>query len=680
MPPEALAGLVHIACPHPQAEAMTIALALGEALQRPGRTAALVTPDRALARRVRAELARCGIEIDDSAGRPLLETPPGAFLRLVAEMVASRGAPVNLLACLKHPLAAGGLSPARFRQYARGLELAVLRGPRPAPGLAGVLEALRAARDGDSTLLAWMDDLRQRAGPFAQLMMRPVHPREMLKAHVALAEWLAASDSERGDARLWAEEAGEQAAEAIAELAQALDGFTPIAGADYPALFTSALAGEVVRPRYRRHPRVAILGPLEARLLQFDLMILGGLNEGTWPPAPPVDPWLSRPMRKAFGLPAPERLIGLAAHDFVQTCAAPEVMITRATRVEGIPTVPARWLLRLEALLAAVNDGKPRALPTRSDLGIWRVAIDRVPGSGLPGAPEPRPPPAARPNRLSVTEIETWRRDPYAIYARHILKLAALEPLDADPTAADYGQIIHNALATFVRQHRNVLPDDALERLLDVGRRQFGAVLARPGVWAFWWPRFCAVAAWFVEHEGKRRTTMETLAVESRGSITLELPGDPFLLTARADRIDRRRDGGLVVIDYKTGALPGRREVWLGFAPQLPLEAAIAAAGGFPEVPAHAVAELRYWRLSGGDPPGQELAIDGATVSIDGKKVPLDPEGLAAAALAGVQRLVVKFRDPATPYRARPLPDWAPRFSDYGHLARVKEWSAVEDE
>jgi ATP-dependent helicase/nuclease subunit B len=284
------------------------------------------------------------------------------------------------------------------------------------------------------------------------------------------------------------------------------------------------------------------------------------------------------------------------------------------------------------------------------------------------GPPAPRPPVSARPRLLSVTQVETWMRDPYAIYARHILKLWALDPIDADPGAAERGSMIHDALHRFVRAHPGALPADADEKLLDCGREAFREVLDRPAVWAFWWPRFERIASWFVGVEAARRAAIVASFTERRGTLDLAGPRGPFQLTAKADRIDRINDGGLVVIDYKTGQVPTDKHVALGFSPQLPLEAAIAAAGGFAEVPAGPAAALAYWRLSGGDPAGEirEIKADAAT--------------LARQACAGLEGLIAAFDNPATSYAARPRPEYGPRFSDYDHLARLLEWSAGGEE
>ncbi len=670
----ALEGLSRIDCAHPQQEAATIALILRDALSVPGRTAALITPDRALAQRVAAELGRYKIKVDDSAGRALALTPPGAYLRLVAGMVAQDASPVALLACLKHPLAAGGLARGAFLAQARRLEKLVLRGARPLAGFAGLLAALEAlpAERADPELAAWLRELAVLARPFADLLGGAAPPAELLRAHVALAEALAASEAEPAPSRLWAGEAGEALAALVGELALAARDFPPIAGASYAAFFESCLDGQVVRPAYGGHPRLKILGPLEARLIGADIVILGGLNDGTWPPQPAPDPWLSRPMRAGLGLPSPERRVGLSAHDFAQAFAAPEVVLTRAERVEGAPTLPSRWLLRLDAVLVAAGHVPLGVEELLRNVAGWAARLDAGPRLPAPGPPAPRPPLAARPRRLSVTEIETWLRDPYAIYARRVLDLAALEPLDADPGAAERGLFIHAALDDFVRAFPGAPPEDALARLLELGRRRFGPALARPGVAAFWWPRFERIARWFIDlHSRRRREGTRALASEVRGRLAFASPGGSFELHAKADRIDRLADGKLAIIDYKTGVLPSAKQRALGFAPQLPLEAAIARAGGFAGVAGAAVAELSYWHLTGREADGAQVAYDAASSDID---------ALAQAALDGLKHLVACFDLPETPYHARPRPDFAPRYSDYDHLARVKEWAALDNQ
>lgn len=664
----ALDGVTRIDCPTPHEEAGVIALILRQALQDgdQGRTAALMTPDRALARRVAAELGRFGIAVDDSAGRPLDQTPPGVFLRLLARAAAEEFASLPLLALLKHPLAVGGRAPGDFRARVRALELAALRGPRPAPGL----EGLRAAAGGDARAGEVVDVLVRALKDFADLARRPkVALKELVNAHIAAAEALAAGEGDRpGALRLWAGEAGEAAADFAAELIQAADAIDAIEGAPYPGLFDSLIAGRAVHPRHGLHPRVHIWGLLEARLQHADVLVLGGLNEGTWPPDAAASPWMSRPMMERFGLPTPERRIGLSAHDFAQAFAASTVYLTRSVRIEGTPTVPSRWLLRIENLVRGAD-----CAPFTGDCEWphWQKLLDEPAEFVRLPRPAPTPPVAARPMKLSVTQIEAWMRDPYAIYARHVLRLAPLDPLDAKPDAAVYGTFIHAALDTFIREcpPPAPLPADAEERLLEHGRRAFAQVLDRPGVWAFWWPRFERIARWFLGVEGERRAggALAASVTEAKGEIAIPSPAGLFTLTAHADRIDRRSSGALAIVDYKTGSVPSEREIAAGFAPQLPLEALIAEAGGFKDIGPGPVALLEHWKLGGTDPAGKIIPVRA------------DTGALIAEARQGLETLIATFARPDTAYEARPRPEQAPRFSDYEHLARVKEWAAGED-
>lgn len=665
---KALSGVQRVDCADPGEEALVIALLLRRQVEAPGATAALVTPDRDLARRVAVNLQRWSIEVDDSAGRSLADTPPGVFLRLTAEMLGAHCAPVALLAALKHPLAAGGEAPADFRRKIRRLELGVLRGARPAPGLGGLRDALAATRDA-AALLPWFDRLAGRLAPLAEALGGGAKRlSDLVDAHLGVAEALAASDTQSGADRLWAGDAGEAAAAFAGELREA--GLaTPVTGSlHYPAALEALMAGRAVRPRYGLHPRVAILGPLEARLQHADLLVLGGLNEGTWPGQVDPGPWLSRPMQKAFGLPLPERRIGLAAHDFFQAFCAPRIYLTRAQRVEGTPSVPARWLRRIDAL----RDGLGLAVNLHSEeaeLRSWAAALDAPPVPLRVSEPLPRPPREARPRELSVTRIETWMGDPYALYAQEILKLRPLDPIDADPGAAERGTLVHEALERFLKLHPGVLPPDAHDSLIAIGTEVFRPIMAKPGAFAFWWPRFLRIAGWFISEERARRPTVAESFVETQGTLTIDTPGGVFILKAKADRIDRRSDGSLEIIDYKTGAPPEKKKVDQGTAPQLPLEAAIAAAGGFPGISGSQVGALTYWRLSGGTPPGEILAASKG-----------DPMQLAGQALEGLRRLIEAFDDPTTPYACQPNPARAPRFNDYEHLSRIAEWSVAGDD
>ncbi len=666
-----VSGLARLTPADEQEEARAIALALRQGVEQPGARVALVTPDRALAARVAAELGRYGVVADDSAGEALADTPPGAFLRLLARTVAEGLAPVSLLSVLKHPLAGLGLSLGACRQAARALERR-LRGPAPAPGLAGLRVAVAHASGGED-LGDLLDRLEGAFAPVMRIAQRSdATPAEAMEALLAAAEAVATTADEAGAARLWEGEEGEALALHLAALRAALPILPAQPVATLPGLLDASLEGAVVRGRRavrgrdaEEHPRVLILGLLEARLQSFDLVVLGGLVEGVWPPAAEPGPWMSRPIRLACGLPVPEDRIGVMAHDFaLLACAAPRAILSAPRRREGAPAVPARWLVRLEALLRSRGE-----VLAEHPAASWARALDQPAGGARPvSPPEPRPPLAARPRRLSVTEIETWQRDPYAIYARHVLRLRALPPLEEAADASDYGQVVHTALSRFVAWHpRRPTPADAATEL----RRAMDAALdeaaVRPALAAWWRPRLHRIADWVAEAEAVRRHEDPSLLVqgECQGEWAVPVPGAPFLLRGRTDRIERRRNGSLAILDYKTGTVPDSKDILAGLASQLPLEAAMAAGGAFgPELQGVAE-ELVYWRLTGGQAPGQAIArLRGAEAVRDA----------TAAAEQGLASLVLRYDDPAQPYRARPDPAIKPRFSDYAQLARVAEW------
>jgi len=677
-PPPALDGVSQLAPVDQQEEAAAIALVLRDALETQGARAALVTPDRELAGRVAAELLRHGVVADDSAGEPLAETPPAVFLRLLTRAVAEELAPVPLLALLKHPLAAAGLSPAACRAATRALEQACLRGPRPSHGLPGLRRALdRAAAPPEAA------DLLRRLEVCLEPTLRiaaavEVAPAEALAALIEAAERLATTDATPGPTLLWAGEEGDALATTLGEVQAALPLLPDQRRSVLPGLLDAVLQGEVVRSRRAlrgrggtEHPRVFIWGLLEARLQTADVLVLGGLVEGVWPPATDPGPWLSRPMRAKVGLASPEQAVGQAAHDFVAAAnAAPCVVLSCPARRDGAPAVPARWLTRLEVFL----EGHKQRLPEHAAVA-WVRALDQPRDRPRPAVPpRPCPPVVLRPRRLSVTEIETWLRDPYAIYARHVLGLKPLDPLDQATDAADYGSLVHAGMRHFLDEHGTRWPPGAAGHLRRAMMRALAEAGLREALAAWWAPRLDRIADWVSEIEAARRAAHRIAAIEAevKGTHELRRDGGRFVLVGRADRIERRADGALAILDYKTGAPPTQKEVDAGLAPQLLLEAAMAEAGAFGAELAGQVGELSYWHLTGSYEPGEVRSLfkgDAAAIA-----------AAVAAARKSLGALIDAYDQPDRCYLSQPHPARAPRFSDYAQLARVAEWAAAGEE
>jgi ATP-dependent helicase/nuclease subunit B len=694
----AMTELAVIEADNPEMEALAIAVAMREA-RHLNKSAALVTPDRALARRVTAALGRWNLAFDDSGGDALMDTSAGIFARLVAETVARQLEPPTLLALLKHPLCRLGGAPGAFKDAREVLELALLRGTRPQAGTSGLVRDFARFRleraklkGGETSSLhaseprARLDDaeldlaqglitvLQAALLPLESLSpSKPYDFAELAQRHRDVLTEL--SRDPHDVAGVFKGPPGSALATAFDDL---LGGPTPsglmVQLKDYPEVFQTAFGDRMVRRPEAANAHLRIYGPLEARLTQSERVLIGGLVEGVWPPAPRTDPWLSRPMRHELGLDLPERRIGLSAHDFAQLLGADEVILSHAAKVGGAPAVASRFLHRLEAVAGEVRWKAAKAA------GEKYVRFAREldsPDKVEPIAqPAPTPPRATRPLKLSVTAIEDWLRDPYTIYAKHILKLIPLDPVDTPLSAADRGSAIHDALGEFTQTFATTLPDDPARALRGIGEKYFAALMERPEARALWWPRFLRIASWFSDWEIARRGDVSTIAAEIRGEIPIPLDHErTFVLSARADRIERRHDRTFAVLDYKTGQPPTGKQVRMGLSPQLTLEAAILREGGFEGIPAGAsVSELVYVRLSGNNPPGEQKSLE---LKINKSDVPQPPDDAADEARSKLEILIRAFENESQAYTSLNLSMWSNRYGTYDDLARIKEWSAA---
>ena len=694
-----MTNLAIIEATNPEMEALAIAVAMREA-RHLDKTAALVTPDRALARRVMAALGRWNLAFDDSGGDALMDTSAGIFVRLAAEAVAKQLEPPTLLALLKHPLFRLGAAPGAFRDAIEALELALLRGTRPQAGSAGLArdfdrfraELSKLQRRETSSLHAseprarlrdrqldraqsLIASLRTALSPLESLSSSrlPHDFAELAKRHRDVL--IALSRDRHGVALAFEGHQGLALACAFDDLLgrQAQSGVT-VQVSDYPEVFQTAFGDRMVRRPEAANAHLRIYGPLEARLTETDRVIIGGLVEGVWPPAPRVDPWLSRPMRHELGLDLPERRIGLSAHDFAQLLGTGDVILSHAAKVGGAPSVASRFLHRLEAV---AGEERWKAAKAAGEKYVrFAHELDRPAKVEPIAQPAPKPPRATRPLRLSVTAIEDWLRDPYTIYAKYILKLAPLDPVDMPLSAADRGSAIHDALGEFTQTFSATLPDNAAQALRGIGEKFFEPLMERPEARALWWPRFQRIAAWFGDWEIARRQNVSAIDAEIRGEIPILLDNErTFVLSARADRIEHRHDGTFAILDYKTGQPPTGKQVRMGLSPQLTLEAAILREGGFEGIPASAsVSELVYVRLSGNNPPGEQRTLE---LKINKGDQAQPPDAAADYARQELEKLIRKFEDEGQPYTSLNLSMWSNRYGSYDDLARIKEWSAA---
>ncbi|PSJ37261.1 double-strand break repair protein AddB [Allosphingosinicella deserti] len=647
-----LSGVRALELADPAEEAQAIAVALRESLEEPGRTAALVTPDRVLARRVAAHLNRWEIEADDSAGRALPQTPPGTLLIALADAAAEQFAPVPLLALLKHPLIRQGEERLAWLDGARLLDLA-LRGPRPPAGLAGIFEYLSdwSGRDRDlrKAALAWWKDVAPLLQPL-EIAFRAVRT----SVPTLLATLREAASTLTGEAA-WAGPAGRAAAELLTAVEPAsAHGPSHAAPSTLPAIIEQLMSGVAVRPPYGQHPRIFIWGLLEARLQQADLMILAGLNEGNWPQLPTPDPWLAPRLRYELGLPGLERRIGLSAHDFASALGGRQVLVTRARRDSRAPAVASRFWLRLEAMTGGL---------TRSPLHKrWAQALDR-PSIYSPAArPAPAPDPGVRPRTISVTEVDRLKADPFAFYARRMLRLATLDLPDADPGAAWRGTAVHAVLERWMKEDGC---DPA--KLRPRAEQLLAESNAHPLMRALWQPRLLEAIDWIAAQVAEN-------VANGRLPVRAEAWGEADIAGIRlhgiADRIDRLVDGSLAIVDYKTGTPPGPKAVGEGYSMQLGLLGLIAEHGGFADIEG-VPACFEYWSLA------KKAGKLGYVASPVAGRNGIDPAEFTTLAARNFISAAEAWLTGDTPFTAKLHPEYAP-YGDYDQLMRLDEWYGRE--
>ncbi|MCI0467244.1 MAG: double-strand break repair protein AddB [Beijerinckiaceae bacterium] len=679
----ALEGVTFIEAGDEREEALALAIAMRQVLETSGETAALVTPDRKLARRVRAELARWGVDAEDSAGEPLSMRPIGVLARLLTGCAASKMAAPEVSALLAHPLLRLGLSRDDVKHCASLLEIGLLRSacaalclaPRIVPDPSSLIAAAKEEASGTYAHPAkkrisarqWdtLEDFLSRLGS-------ALAPLLNMEGEHGLGQWVEAHRAAL-DAAMDGGGIDDRDVEALDtlfdELAETAPGQIVLGIESYGQLFAGIAREVTLRGPAETHPRLQILGLLEARLIGAGVMLLGGLDETVWPPQARTDAFLNRPMRAALGLMPPERRLGQTAHDFTQAMGKRKAILSRACKRDGAPASPSRFLQRM----AALGGDAWIACRTRGEAYLHLAReIDRPMRPLQPiTRPLPRPPVARRPTRLSVTQIETLRRDPYAIYADKILQLRELDPLGGPTGAAEFGSAIHAALDRFVKRYpAGALPQDAREALLALLRESLAASLQDPEFAALRFTQLEKMAGFYLGFEARRRGGIVEIKTECDGKLKMPLAdGSVFTLTARADRIELNSDKTVTLVDYKTGAPPVVNEIQAGFAPQLTLEAAMAMRGAFGFQASSA--DGLYVKLGG--PKGGE---EKPAVSSKSKVSFLDE---AESHYSGLLTLLNQFRDEATAYPPRPFPKYAKRYNAYDHLARVKEWSITSE-
>ena len=651
-----------IEAPTPRAEADAIATRLRQAVED-GQTAALISPDRMLTRQVTAALDRWNIKPDDSAGQPLQLSAPGRFLRHVADLMSETLDAERLLVLLRHPLTNSEQAQNRHALHTNDLELRLRRYGPAFPTADSLLEWANKTADKHPDRIAWAAWIGR------CIAVPPVgepHLSDHIATHLHIASMLAAGPDGEATGELWRQQAGREAYRVMTELQTHADASGSMTAADYRRLVGAVLATGEVRDRDAGHPGVLIWGTLEARVQSADLVILAGLNEGTWPEAPTPDPWLNRPLRKEAGLLLPERRIGLSAHDYQQAVCAREVILSRAVRSDEAETVPSRWINRLTNLLGGLIDqGGPACLEAMRHRGDhWIALADVIAAPSFNTDPAPRPSPApptdARPDQLSVTQIKTLIRDPYAIYARKVLGLNTLDPLAQSADAPLRGIIVHEVLERFITQQIDPASPTAEAELMAIADDVLATQCPWPAMRALWRARIKSFAAHFLTEEQDRQSDTRNLGTELRGEQALSTVA--FTLTGTADRIDLDMYGEALIYDYKTGTVPSEKEQ-LHFDKQLLLEAAMVEKGAFKNVPTVRTKTAVYIGL-------------GSTLK--NQRAPLN-KAPAMETWDRFEGLIAKWMDPAKGFTSRTANQTTQFEGPYDHLARYGEWDETAE-
>ena len=656
LPPERrrLSGVRLMESPHPEAEAQAIALLIREALEVPEKRIALVTPDRNLAARVVAHLARWNVVADDSAGRALSVTAAGRLLLALADAMAERFAPVVLLALLGHPLVrAGDETRPLWLENVRALDRE-LRGPRPAPGLAGIAALLDQLRKPEPRLAAWWEE--------ARAVLAPLEAPGDNAAFADLLDLLAATGEALCGTGLWAQADGRALAALIDELREAARAAgTRLDPRDLPTVLRDAMDEVAVRPPWGGHPRVAIYGLLEARMSRADLVICGALYEGSWPAGAAPDPLLAPALLRALGVPGADFRIGLSAHDLAAALGAPEVVLSHSVRDAAGPVIASRFVLRIRAMLGS------KLLPTHREerAPLLAKALDRA----EPAQPYPRPAPLPSPEQrrvaISATALDRLRGDPFQFYASAILGLSALDALDAEPSAAWKGQAVHAILERWHGEGGD---------LGLLGTKMLAEMSAHPFTKATWQPRLVRALEWIAAETARAQA-------EGRAPVLWEKTGhievQGIRIHGRADRIDRLDDGALAIVDYKTGKPPSNAQVGKGFALQLGTLGLIAAGGGFEDL-SGTPERFEYWSLGRNDKSETGFGYVAEPHPKRANAPGISREEFLSATRDFLDDALAKWILGDAPFTARLNPD-LPNFGDYDQLMRLDEWQARGD-
>lgn len=660
---QALNGLKLYACENIAEEAMSIAITIRQQLESPSNNILFVTPNRYLASKVALLCKRWGLKIDDSAGLALSQTSPAIFMMTLCDLIKNDITPATLLAFLKHHAfqITGNVDDTYDHKNTlnRKLDLA-LRGVPRGSGWSAIEEKIKVYPDSNE-LLTYIENIQSTISSLSTLE-KSVHPfKKYVHAHIQAIQNCV-------EQNFWDNEYTRQIISLLSSLLTYY-GDEELDFDGYSSLLGYYLKNTALRSYFGQHPRIRILGQLEARLCDADLIILGGLNEGNWPRENEHDSFLSRPMRSDFGLTPLDVQTGLSAHDFVQLASKKNIILTRSNNDDSGPATPSRWWKKLENILHAAGID----LETIKDRQITSYAgmIDKPDDITPAQRSAPQPPVNLRPKRLSVTQIEKWSKNPYSIFAQYILNLKPLDDIEKEIDAAENGTILHRIFEIYIEKYPNHIPENSLDKCMEIL-----ASIDLPNKKdttenPFWMQKIKNQITAFIDNEKQWRHIYKarTLGKEAKG--VLSIAKHQFQLSGIADRIDMINDGEIAIIDYKSGGQFSVKKLEQGEYPQLPLLAMMSEEGCFNKIAANTPAYLGYWVFPATQDSIKQTALNNEKHDI---------RTLIDSTQSHLDDLLNLFSKNGAKYYATPHNAYALRYNDYSDLERQKEWADASDQ
>ncbi len=592
-------------------EAKIIKLILHEALQN-NKTTALITNNDKLASLVKLELTQDNLPFNDARNLSIFNSHLVNFLLLILELIESDFNSHSLLAILKNPLC----SHSKDKEILADFEIKILRQDRANSGLDGIKKKLK-----DEEVLREF---------FNKFCFELVSGSHTLASHTASLIKTAENLSKKTWSQLLEQEPAQielfEFFEKLKTQQIALDKKNLL------SLFKNLLSQVSYFEKSDAGAPIQILSTIEARLLNYDLVVIASLNEGDFPQIESEN-WLGKKIKKDLGIDRTLKKVGQSAYDFCNYLSNESVVLTRCKSSNGAVLIESPFLLKFKTICQKIG--------VSLDCGEKYFALLAKQNSSESRQIEPanpKPKIEIRPKKISVTEISKLLSSPYDIYAKKILQLEELEKIDFEPSYAEFGSFIHEALEEFVKN-----PKDAnfFKKAEEIFEKYFLFSEAK----LIWWPKFENIFADFVK-ENER-----FLNFKNRVEISAELAVLDVTIRGKIDRTITNDEGETEIFDYKTGQVPSKIDVLRGANPQLTIAALMLAE--------EKISALNYWKLSSSSPSEIKKICDNSEEILI----------LTAAAKAGLTKLFEFFTNEENGYLATENST----YGDYQNLARIEE-------